>query len=119
MGPALRGGIERHLEATRQATLEWLEYENPPNDEAGQDSYLLRLATEDSLTAPEMPEILQIYRTSKLLDVPIFNGSLMDMPYIFHMELATCLAAQEEFWRIRKINLERWKHGNKGAEITA
>lgn len=105
------GGIDRHLAALRRAVTDWLTYEYPPEDEAGRDDVLLRLSTEEHYTIPDVPEILSLVRESRAYSVPIFNGSLMDMPYFFHLELNTCVDAEREFFNLREFNRrlrEQW-----------
>lgn len=104
MEPRTRGGIAGHLASIRQAVTDWLSFEFPPDDQAGQDTLLLRLSTQDELTQPEVPEVLSLYRESKTYNIPIFDGSLMDLPYLFHLELNTCIDAEQEFHNLRNLN---------------
>lgn len=117
------GSLASHLEATRRAVTDWLEYENPPENEVGQDDYLLRLALDNEQnTTPDMPEILQLLRESRALGIPIYNGSLMDLPYVFHLELTTCIAAENEFAQIQTANQrawEKWKHATLSEQSSA
>lgn len=111
MEPGSVGGIVGHLAAIRQAVTAWLEYENPPEGDAGQDEYLLRMATQDELSVPDVPEIMALLRESRAYNIPIFNGSLMDLPYLFHLELNTCVDAENEFYSLREVNRRlREKH---------
>lgn len=118
MESRIRGGIASHLAAIRQATSDRLTFEYP-DDEAGQDEFLFRL-TQDELTVPEVPEVLAMLRESRDFHIPIFEGSLMDLPYFFHLELNACVQAENEFFNLRAINQklrEQWKHAHKDTKI--
>lgn len=103
MGPGPPGGIERHLEATREATFRWLQYENE-GDDAGKEDLLLHLALENA-EKPAMPEALLVIRQTRRLGVQYFNGALIDWPYLFRLEIEATLEAEANYNAIQAANL--------------
>jgi hypothetical protein len=105
VGPQL-GGIDRHLAALSQATTKWLEFEQPSKTPGSRDELLLKLAMEDE-DSPEQPEVLSLIRESRLLGIPIIEGSIFELPFIFRLELNTVLSAEQEFKRLAAANIRQ------------
>jgi hypothetical protein len=93
------GGIDSHLEKLQEATLLWLEYE----DKGETDEMLLHLALEDA-EKPEMPEGLAFLRESRRFGLPVWDGTLFDMPSIFRQELNTIMNAETEYMVMKAKN---------------
>lgn len=89
------GGIDRHLAETYASVAKWLEYENPTSIGGGQDADLFALALEPE-EKPDQPEVLKMLRQSRLFNIPVFNGSVQDWPYIATLELQTCIEAEDD-----------------------
>ncbi len=103
MGQLETGEIDSHLEVTKAAVTKWYEYEDPiPVN--GLDAALNALSTEN-LEPPDQPEILKDYRLSRRFNVPLFNGSYHQWPYIFCLELNACIDAINEYETMKLVNL--------------
>lgn len=101
-----RGGITRHLAATREAVTKWLEHENPINT-GGQDASLLALSLEVDDEEPEQPEVLSILRQSRRFNVPCWPGTILEWPYILLQELNVAIDAENDYHRRVEINLRK------------
>jgi hypothetical protein len=85
------------LRELHQATLKWLEHENPSPFKAN-PRHLLHLALDvDAEETPEQPEALTVLRESKRLLAPPLPGALSDYPYIARLEFAAVANAEYEF----------------------
>lgn len=102
MGPQCAGGISSHLDATREAAQRWLEYEEPL---LGTADRLLSLALEDEEDQPSQPEVLQKINLSRRLQVPIFPGTLEDIPYIASQEITIALNCETDHKKKIEYNL--------------
>jgi len=95
------GGIESHLEATKEAVNRWLEHESPSSKIEGLDLLFQSMESPDK---PEQPQTLQILRESRRFNVPIFSQSLFDWPYIARLELNVCIDVENEYQRRKNVN---------------
>ncbi len=114
MEPRNCGGIESHLEATRQAVLKWLDHEEKSTDAAKPKNAfeaLAALSEEDEIEPPKQPEILSRMREARRFGVPLFSGEIDTYPSFARREMNCCLDAEQEYLRTQARNLEiRAKH---------
>lgn len=99
------GGIDRHLEDLRAATLAWLDYEDSqsevviPGQAASITTQLMSIATMDNpgpKEKPEQPETLALYRKLKMLNMSYWPGAYFHQPYILMLELSAVQNAEIE-----------------------
>ncbi|PJF45111.1 MAG: hypothetical protein CUN55_00545 [Phototrophicales bacterium] len=100
MGHQPSGGIESHLQKTKEAINRWLDYAKvQSNYYTGGDDSLealqYKLSLEDQ-PPPERPQVLFILDRIRRYNTLYFNGGLQDQPYILMLELDTAIDTELE-----------------------
>lgn len=114
MGASPQGGIDSHLDAIRLEVAKWLDWETKKDrSEVERDEFLLNLAVENQ-TPPELVEIYSLILESRRCGLPIFAGSIMEMPYIFRLEYNAALDGETEHHKLLAANLAiRQRYANR------
>lgn len=95
--------MEDHITALKEATTDWLSWEDAQINEAKKAEWL----GEHNDTAPEQPEPLAILRRLRRFNfsVMMYSGGYLNQPHILMRELNTVMDAELEYDEFKLANL--------------